>query len=82
MYTVLPTPQFARAYKRLGAQIQDQVDKTIELLILDPLHPSLRSHKRKDDKTVWQARVTRSYRLLFQMEGNVITLLSVFPHEK
>ena len=82
MYIVVPTHQFERAYKRLNRNIQNQVDKTIDLLMIDPRHPSLRTHKRKEDKTIWQARVTSNYRLYFQMTGETITLLSVTAHEK
>ncbi len=82
MYKVIPTPQFERAYKRLDRKIQDQIDRTIDLLIIDPRHPSLHTHKRKDDKTVWQARVTHNYRLYFQMQGEGIILLSVTAHAK
>ncbi len=82
MYEIIPTHQFERAYRRLSQKIQDQVDRTIDLLIIDPRHPSLRTHKRKDDKTVWQARVTSSYRIYFQMEGETITLVTVTAHEK
>ena len=82
MYKVVPTHQFERAYKRLNRKIQDQVDKTINLLMIDPRHPSLRTHKRKEDKTLWRTRVTSSYRLYFQMKGETITLLSVTAHKK
>lgn len=82
MYKVIPTPQFERAYKRLNQKIQNQVDKTIDLLIINPRHPSLHTHKRNDDKMIWQARVTHNYRLYFQMQGESIILLSVTAHEK
>ncbi len=82
MHKVIPTPQFGRAYRRLNKKIQDQVDRTIDLLIIDPRHPSLHTHKRKDDKTIWQARVTHNYPLYFQMQDETIILLSVTAHKK
>ena len=74
--------RFVREYGKLTPALQSQVDKALELLEENPQLPSLRTHKRKDDNTVWQTRVTRSYRMLFEMEAGVITVLSVMPHEK
>ena len=74
--------RFVREYGKLTPTLQSQVDKALELLEENPQHPSLRTHKRKDDNTVWQTRVTRSYRMLFEMEAGVITVFSVMPHKK
>jgi len=82
MYTIIPSPQFRRSYRKLSRQIQNQVDKAANLLSDNPLHPSLRTHKRKGDSDIWQARVTLSHRLFFHLEGNNITLIDVVPHEK
>ena len=82
MYTIVPTPQYLRAYQKLSREIQLRADKAHELLKDNPKHPSLHTHKRKGEDGVWQARVTRSYRTYFHLEGDVITLLEVIPHEK
>lgn len=82
MYDVLNTPAYDRAYKKLPAEIQRRTDEQVLRLRIDPFHPSLRTHKRRDDPNVWQARVTLNYRLLFRLEGNAIVLLTVMSHEK
>lgn len=82
MYDLLFAAGYDRAYQKLPTGIQRKTDEQIQRLRTDPFHPSLRTHKRKDDTTVWQSRVTRSYRLLFRLEGHTITLLSVMAHEK
>ncbi len=76
------TRRFWREYYKLPSIVQGQVNKALELLVEDPQHPSLRTHKREDDKTTWQARVTRNYRILFEMEGEIVTLMKVVAHEK
>jgi mRNA interferase RelE/StbE len=79
---VVYSPTFLKAYQGLSRDLRDQVDKQLALLISNPHHPSLRTHKRRGEKDVWQARVTRSYRLFFSLEADTIVLLTVGPHEK
>lgn len=76
------TVGFLRCYEKLTLDIRNQIDKQLALLASDPHHPSLRTHKRRGEDDVWQARITRSYRLYFKMEGDIITLVSVGPHDK
>ena len=64
MYNVLFTPAYERDYERLSLRIQRKVDQQIQRLRIDPGHPSLRTHKRKAEPSVWQTRVTRSHRCL------------------
>ncbi len=82
MYTLIPTPQFRRAYRKLDSRIQHQVDKALGLLSENPRHASLHAHKRRGEDEIGQARVTRSYRLYLRMAADTITLLHVGPHEK
>lgn len=82
MFEIVFTAGYNRTYERLPTRIQQKTDEQIQRLRTNPFHPSLRTHKRKDDPTIWQARITRSYRLFFRLEGGIITLLNVIPHEK
>jgi mRNA-degrading endonuclease RelE of RelBE toxin-antitoxin system len=79
---VIRTKRFDQAYAKLPAEIQRQAVEQLLRLEVDPQHPSLHTHKRRGEGDVWQARVTRSYRLFFRMEGDTITLIDVGPHEK
>ena len=79
---LVTTTRFWRDYNKLNPTIQNQVDKALELLAENPHHPSLHTHKRRGEKEVWQARVTRGHRLYFEMEGDIIRLVSVVSHEK
>lgn len=82
MYDALFSAGYNRAYERLPVRIQRKVDEQIRRLREDLHHPSLRAHKRRGEGGIWQARITRDYRLLFMKEGGTITLLHVGPHEK
>ena len=76
------SPAFLKAYAGLSAELREQTDKQLALLAVNPHHPSLRTHKRRGEKNTWQARITRSHRVYFEMEGETMTLLVMGPHEK
>ena len=76
------SPAFLKAYAKLSAELREQVDKQLVLLADNPHHPSLRTHKRRGEGDVWQARITQKYRLFFRMDGSTINLVTLGPHEK
>jgi mRNA-degrading endonuclease RelE of RelBE toxin-antitoxin system len=82
MYEIVFSAPYDRYYRKLTPELQRQTDAAVQQLRLDPRHPSLHTHKRKGQTNIWQARVTRTHRLFFLLENDVITLLSVEPHEK
>ncbi len=65
---------FKACYKRLPADIQLRVDRTLQILRTDPRHPSLRTKKMKGPTNVWEARVTLNYHLTFHWESGQIVL--------
>lgn len=75
------SPAFLKDYARLAPKLRDQVDKQLTLLAENPRHPSLRVDKRRGEGDTWQARITRSQRLFFRMDGSTITLVALAPHE-
>ncbi len=78
----VPTPRFLWSYHKLPLIIREQTDRCLELLGENPRHPSLRTHKRAGESNLWQARVTRDFRLFFELCGDTITLIDIGPHEK
>ena len=76
------THKFKRSYKKLPEDVQRKTDQMLALLDENPHHPSLRTHKRKGEEGVWQARLTRDYRIFFLMDGETLTLLDVVAHPK
>jgi addiction module RelE/StbE family toxin len=68
------TTAFNRAFKRLvrqNPQLRSQIEQTLEQLIADPFHPSLRTHKLKGDlEGRWSCSIDYSNRIIFRLEIN------------
>ncbi len=82
MYTIVASPAFTRDYRKLPDEVRRQVDRQILRLRDDPHHPSLRTHKHRGEGDLWQARITKNFRLYFSMAGDVLLLEGVGPHDK
>ena len=76
------TEQFKHSYQKLPPLIQRQVDRKLILLSTNLRHPSLRAKKIQGLKDIWEARITKSYRFTFQIEGDFIILRHVGSHDK
>lgn len=72
---------FERDYQRLSKGMQTRVDEAIALFERSPRHPSLRIKKMKGKRNIWEGRVTRAYRFLFEWEGEMVTFRRVGPHD-
>ena len=60
--------EFWEHYQKLPRNIQQQADKSFELLQRNPRHPSL--NFKKVGETDWSVRINRAYRALaFEDEG-------------
>lgn len=76
------SPRFRRKFRKLDFPVREQVKKALRQLAENPYHPSLRTHKREGESETWQARVSRCYRLYFEMEGEELRLVDIVAHEK
>jgi addiction module RelE/StbE family toxin len=74
------TKPFKRDYKGLPENIQDQIDKQIIQLIENPKHPSLNIKKMEGHKSIWEARITKGYRMTFQIDGDIYLIRRVGTH--
>ena len=74
------TKPFKRDYRELAEKIQDQTDKQIIQLIENPKHPSLNVKKIEGHKSIWEARITKGYRMTFQIDGDIYLLRRVGTH--
>ncbi len=79
------TERFIADYDDLPKRLQHHVDKTLGFLLHNPRHPSLRTKKMRGvrdpvGRDLWEARVTRSYRILFAIVGDTYLLYRVGPH--
>ena len=67
---------------RAPLHVQKALDKQLRFLIEDLRHPSLRAKKYDEAHDIWQARITRGWRLYFQIQGDTYLILSIIPHPK
>ena len=78
---LLFTKNFVRNYRKLPQEIQKAVDKQLELLLANTQHTSLAIKKMNDRRNIWEARVTLTHRLTFQIEGDIYILRKVSSHD-
>ncbi len=78
---LLFTKIFVRDYRKLPEEIQKSTDKQLGLLLANPQHPSLKVKKMQDPRSIWEGRVTASYRFTFQIVGNTYILRKVGTHD-
>jgi len=76
------TERFKRAYRKLSPENRKQARKAIRLLLEDPRHPSLQVKRVKGTRQIWEARVSRSCRLTFEMHGDTYLLRNIGEHDK
>jgi len=78
----LATEPYFKAYHKLPRHIQRQTDKQLGILLENPRHPSLQIKKIKGagKPPIFELRVTRGYRLTFQIEGEYYILRKVGTH--
>ncbi len=73
---------FKKAYKTLPQNIQDKVDRQIEILQANYLYPSLHTKKIKGTDGIWEARVDIHFRMTFEIIGDTIFLRTVGNHDE
>jgi mRNA interferase RelE/StbE len=55
------TERFKQDYQKLPQDVQERVDKKLRLLLRGLRHPSLRVHKVRGVKGLWEFSVTMNY---------------------
>jgi len=65
----------------LPIHIQKITDKKLVLFMENPYHPSFNTKKLKGENNIWQGRINIAYRFVFQIKGDVFSLLSIFRHK-
>ena len=74
--------RFLQQYANAPAEVQKAFDKQSSLLLENPSHPSLRAKKYDEAIGLWQARVNRTWRFYFTIEGQEYHLHDMKPHPK
>ncbi len=76
------TEGFKKAWKQLSGEQKTLARKAIEHLATNIRYPSLRTKKIRGTESIWEARVSRSVRTTFQIEGNIIILRNIGEHDE
>jgi len=76
------TVRFEKGWKQLNKEEKALARKAINNLAIDIRHPALRINKMKGTEYIWEARVSRSLRLTFQIEGDTIVLRNIGRHDE
>ncbi len=74
----------ARKFLQKRPEIHNQYRKTLELLELDPFHPSLRLHSLRGNLSgLSSVSINISYRIVLELiiDGNEILLISIGKHD-
>jgi mRNA interferase RelE/StbE len=78
---IKPSPKFVHDYKNLPPLLCKRADEQLKVLMENPRHPSLGLKKMKGFPDIWEARVTRSYRFTFQIQGKFYLLRRIGTHD-
>lgn len=67
-------------YARLSPRLKAQTDKQLDFLVQDLRHPFLRAKKYDESRDIWQARISRDYRVYFLIERDTYVILTIRKH--
>ncbi len=82
MVRIARAESFRKAWKQLTEEQKALARKAIENLIRDMRYPALRVKKIKGTENIWEARVSRSLRMTFQIEAYTIVLRNIGQHDE
>ena len=76
------TARFKRAYRALSPQQRELARKAIENLVARGFrYPALHVKRIKGTANIWEARVGRSCRMTFQLDGETLILRNIGEHD-
>lgn len=82
MIKITYSERFGKSLRKLSSIERAKVQKTIDLLRVNPEHPSLRVKKLKGKKNRWECMVNRDIRIIWKWEGeNIIFTIDVGHHD-
>jgi mRNA interferase RelE/StbE len=76
------TENFKRAWKQLTEDQKASARKAVDTLLSDMRYPGLRAKKVKGTGHIWEARVSYSLRITFQIKGEIIILRNIGQHDE
>ena len=79
-YRITYTKRFEKNLKKLTATEKAQLKKKLEILIMDPLYPSLRTKRIQGTAELFEFSVNMDVRVIWQYEGDTLILLLDIGH--
>lgn len=76
------TESFKKAWRRLTEEQKALARKAIENLVINIRYPSLRVKKIRGTEHIWEARVSRTLRITFQIKDDAIILRNIGRHDE
>jgi len=79
---ITPTERFKASFRKLSPTLQVRALKQLEFLQANLFHPSLHTKKIKGIRgKIFEARITKAYRLIFEIQEDRYILLDIGKHE-
>lgn len=76
------TARFKKAWQELTEEEKELGRKALRNLATDLRYPALRVKKMQGVERIWEARVSRSLRMTFEIEGDTIILRNIGYHDE
>ena len=76
------TSRFKNAWKELTEEEKGLAGKALQNLVTDLRYPGLRIKKMQGTGYIWEARVSLSIRITFQIEKDLIILRNIGHHDE
>ena len=76
------TARFKKAWQELIEEEKELGRKALRNLATDLRYPALRVKKMQGVERIWEARVSRSLRITFEIEGDTIILRNIGHHDE
>lgn len=79
-YKITYTKRFLKNLKKLNANERSQLKKKLELLMQDPLYPSLRTKRIQGTTDLFEFSVNMDLRVIWEYDGETLILLLDIGH--
>jgi len=76
------TARFKKAWQELTEEEKEMGRKALRNLATDLRYPALKVKKMQGVEHIWEARVSRSLRMTFEIEGDRIVLRNIGRHDE
>jgi hypothetical protein len=75
-------PVFWKLYRQLPASVRKEARAAYQQFTDNPRHPGLHFHRLFNDARYWSVRVTRGFRAVGIVDGDVITWIWIGDHDE